>query len=260
MNELARFTNKVAVITGAGGGIPLASAMIMAREGATIIGLDRSADALESRLKPAIASLGATVATFAIDVLDEAAVARAIGEITDRFSRIDVLVNGVGGSTAISNPARPIEEMSLQDWETLVALNMRGTFLVSRAVVKVMKPARYGKIVNMSSFSASGGGGLSIAYSASKGGVSSFTKKLAIELAPFGITCNEIAPNRTLTERVVEKFAYESDDERRELIARVPLGRFSTAEDQARVVCFLASRDSDYVTGATIEVTGGQRY
>lgn len=80
-----------------------------------------------------------------------------------------------------------------------------------------------------------------------------------MELGPFGITCNEIAPNRTLTERVKEKFAFETDEERARLLAGIPLGRFATAEDQARVVCFLASRDADFITGATLDVTGGQR-
>lgn len=259
MTHAARFSGKVALITGAANGIARETARIMAAEGASIAAFDRDEAGLSRLEKELRFAGGGRLLTRAIDVLDEASVDRAVADAAEAFGGIDILVNGVGGSTAISRPDARIEDLSLAEWETLVAFNMRPTFLVSRAVVRIMKPRRAGKIVNMSSLSATGGGGLSTAYSAAKGGVTSLTRKLAMELGPFGITCNEIAPNRTLTERVKEKFAFETDEERARLLAGIPLGRFATAEDQARVVCFLASRDADFITGATLDVTGGQR-
>ena len=123
-----------------------------------------------------------------------------------------------------------------------------------------MKRRRAGKIVNVSSIA---GRGLSLvsssAYAAAKGGIIALTRKLSFELGPFGITCNAIAPGVTLTERVAPIWDAKTDAQREQVLANIPLGRMPRAEDQARVVAFLASRDADFVNGTTIDVAGGQR-
>src|SRR5215472_8839448 len=149
-----RFTDKVAVITAFASGIGRATAEIMAREGAIVVG-------------------------------------------------IDILVNAVGGSTIIANSGATVDELTFEEWQDLIAFNLNGTFLFTQAVVPIMKRRRSGKIVNLASIA---GRGLSvsssIAYAAAKGGIIAFTRKLAFELGPYGITINAIAPSLTLSERI----------------------------------------------------------
>jgi NAD(P)-dependent dehydrogenase (short-subunit alcohol dehydrogenase family) len=134
--------------------------------------------------------------------------------------------------------------------------NLDGTFLFCHAVVPVMKRRRSGKIVNISSIAGRVvAANSSSAYAAAKGGIIAFTRKLSLELGPFGITVNAIAPSLTLTERLRVR---RTPDQIAAEAARTPLGRVAVAEDQARVICFLASRDADFVTGVTIDVSGGQ--
>jgi NAD(P)-dependent dehydrogenase (short-subunit alcohol dehydrogenase family) len=151
-----------------------------------------------------------------------------------------------------------VDELSLADWQRLIAFNLDGTFLFCHAVAPVMKRQRRGKIVNLSSIAGRGlSASSSSAYAAAKGGIIAFTKKLAYELGPYGITVNAIAPSRTLTERIRPRWEEQSPEEQAAEIARTPLRRLAEPEDQARVVCFLASSDADFVTGVTIDVTGG---
>ncbi|MEI6723898.1 MAG: SDR family oxidoreductase, partial [Betaproteobacteria bacterium] len=114
------------------------------------------------------------------------------------------------------------------------------------------------KIINMGSICARGTATASAAYSASKAGIVAMTKKMSLELAPFGITCNAINPGLTMTERIVKVFGPHSEEVHAERRSRIPLGRYSLPEDQAKVVCFLASSDADFITGIAIDVTGGQ--
>lgn len=110
----------------------------------------------------------------------------------------------------------------------------------------------------MGSICARGTASASAAYSASKAGIVAMTKKMSLELAPFGVTCNAINPGLTMTERIVGVFGPQSEEKHAERLSRIPLGRYSMPEDQARVVCFLASSDADFITGIAIDVTGGQ--
>jgi len=139
-----------------------------------------------------------------------------------------------------------------------VAFNLNGTFLFCHAVIPLMKRRGSGKIVNLASIA---GRGLSVAssgaYAAAKGGIIALTRKLSLELGPFGINVNAIAPSRTLTERIGPRFNQQSPEDQAAEIERVPLRRMAEASDQAKVICFLASSDADYVTGLTIDVTGG---
>ena len=200
---------------------------------------------------------GEAVAVLA-DVTDEASAEAAVAHVVDHFGAVDILVNAVGGSTIIERPNATLDELSFDDWQKLIAFNLSGTFLFCHAVIPLMKQRKSGKIVNLASIA---GRGLSVAssgaYATAKGGIIALTKKLSLELGPFGINVNAIAPSRTLTERIRQRFSQQSPEDQAAEIERVPLRRMAEASDQAKVICFLASSDADYVTGLTIDVTGG---
>jgi NAD(P)-dependent dehydrogenase (short-subunit alcohol dehydrogenase family) len=255
-----RFAGKVALITAAANGIGRATAAIMVREGATVIAVDNH----QGRLDEAVPALnrGAMKPGKAegrlVDALDSAQVDRLIAEVERAYGGIDILVNAVGGSTVIDKPTATTEQLTLADWQKLIAFNLDSTFLVTHAVIPVMKRKRHGKIVNLASIA---GRGLSFnsssAYAAAKGGIIAFTRKLAHELGPEGINVNAIAPSVTLTERIRPHWEKRSQASQAEEIERTPLRRVAEAVDQANVICFLASNDADFVTGITIDVTGG---
>ncbi|HJU17982.1 MAG TPA: SDR family NAD(P)-dependent oxidoreductase [Stellaceae bacterium] len=252
-----RFANQVALITAAGSGIGRATAEIMAREGAVVVGVDNDAGRLD-RLVAGLRAAGGTAHGRRADALAAAEVEAVVNSVVGEFGRIDILVNAVGGSTIIARPGAALDELTLAEWQRLIAFNLDGTFLFCHAVVPVMKRQRRGKIVSLSSIA---GRGLSLssssAYAAAKGGIIALTRKLAYELGPHGVTVNAIAPSLTLSERLRPRWERQSPDEQAAEIARTPLRRVAEPEDQARVICFLASSDADFVTGVTIDVTGG---
>ena len=252
-----RFEGKVALITAAANGIGRATAEIMAREGAIVIAVDNHQGRLDEAV-PALRRDGVKVEGKLIDALDAVQVDKLVADVERDHGRIDILVNAVGGSTVIDKPAATTEQLTLADWQKLIAFNLDGTFLVTHAVIPVMKRRRSGKIVNLASIAGRGlSANSSSAYAAAKGGIIAFTRKLAHELGPEGINVNAIAPSVTLTERIRPHWEKRSQGSQAEEIERTPLRRVAEAVDQARVVCFLASSDADFVTGITIDVTGG---
>jgi NAD(P)-dependent dehydrogenase (short-subunit alcohol dehydrogenase family) len=252
-----RFTDKVALITAAASGIGRATADIMAKEGATVVGVDNNAERLGAMVAELTAAGGKAHGRPA-DALDPAQVDALVAGVAREFGHIDILVNAVGGSTIIPRSGRTVDELNLEDWQRLIAFNLDATFLFTHAVAPVMKRQRQGKIVNLSSIAGRGRSvSSSAAYAAAKGGIIAFTKKIAYELGPFGITVNAIAPSRTLTERIRPRWDQQSPEEQQAEIDSTPLRRIAEAVDQARVICFLASADADFVTGVTIDVTGG---
>lgn len=252
-----RFKGKVALITAAANGIGRATAAIMAREGATVIGVDNHQGRLDEAV-PALRKAGGRVEGKLVDALDAAQVDKLVAEVARDFGAIDILVNAVGGSTVIANPQATTEQLAFADWQKLIAFNLDGTFLFTHAVIPVMKRQRSGKIVNLASIAGRGlSQNSSSAYAAAKGGIIAFTRKLAHELGPEGINVNAIAPSVTLTERIRPHWEKRSQASQAEEIERTPLRRVAEAVDQANVICFLASADADFVTGLTIDVTGG---
>ena len=260
-----RFANKVALITAAANGIGRASAAIMVREGATVIAVDNNQGRLDEAV-PALnreagrggkAPVGKAIGKL-VDALDEAQVDAVVADVVREQGRIDILVNAVGGSTVIDRPTATTEQLTFADWQKLIDFNLSGTFLFTHAVIPTMKRQRSGKIVNLASIA---GRGLSFnsssAYAAAKGGIIAFTRKLAYELGPDGINVNAIAPSVTLTERIRPHWEKRSQAAQAEEIERTPLRRVALPADQANVICFLASSDADFVTGLTIDVTGG---
>lgn len=252
-----RFENQVAIVTAAGAGIGRASAEIMAREGATVVAVDVD-EARLAALEAAMADAPGRIVPRPSNALREEAVAALVAEVADALGRIDILVNAVGGSTIVERPAATVDELSFEDWQRLIDFNLSATFLFCHAVVPVMKRAGRGRIVNLSSIAGRGSSvASSSAYAAAKGGIIALTRKLASELGPHGITVNAIAPSLTLTERIRPHWEKRSAEAQAAEVERIPLRRIPEAMDQARVIAFLASADADFVTGVTIDVTGG---
>ena len=251
-----RFKDKVAVVTGAAQGIGKATSKILASEGAFLVAVDLNPSAL-ANLSKEVEAFGVEVISMEVDVLDRVAVGKLVESVINRFGKIDILVNAVGGSTIIENNAATVDELTLEDWDKVMNFNLRGTFLCTNAVIKHMKKQGNGKVVNISSDAAHSVGDPGTAYVAAKAGVMAFTKKVAKEVGPFGITCNAIAPNMTLSERVGPRWEQRSDEDKQRRLEAIPLRRVSEPEDQAKVIAFLASSDADYVSGVTIDTNGG---
>jgi 3-oxoacyl-[acyl-carrier protein] reductase len=243
-----RLRGKVALITGGGRGIGRASAIAMAREGARVAIGDIDSALLESTLS-AIQAFGGEAAAYEMDVSDRHQVRQVVDAVYDRFGRIDVLLNNAGIYEILA-----FEEITEEQWDRLLDINLKGVFLCSQAVVGGMKRQRSGRIINMSSSAGKTGGVLcGVHYSVSKAGIICLTKSLARELGPYGITVNAIAPGRIDTPMIQSA----SEEENEALCQQTPLRRLGTPEDVAHAVLFLASDDAAFITGEVLDVNGG---
>jgi NAD(P)-dependent dehydrogenase (short-subunit alcohol dehydrogenase family) len=251
-----RFTHQVAVVAGASEGIGKATTLRLLAEGAKVVALARNPGNL-SALR-AVAPDPASIVTMAGDAMAPEIGPLAISMALEAFGRLDVLVNCVGGSTVIADSNQTIECTSDEDWDRMMAFNLQPMVRLTRAAVPVMKQQRAGSIVNLSSLAGHGKTGMTTAaYAAAKGAVMAFTAKLSRELAPWGITVNATAPGLTMSERIAAAAVNWPQAQLAAALGRIPLGRASTVEEQAAAICFLASRDAAYVTGVTLDVTGG---
>ena len=249
---------QVVIVTGGSRGIGRATALALAEEGAAVSVFDLDDDAAElvKELVAAVERAGGTCLYQRADVTSSADVARGVETTLRRFGRIDALVNNVGGGM----DSVPLEDLEEHDWERLIRLNLTATYLCTRAVILSMKAQQRGRIVNISSQAGRYKSELSnLTYASAKAGVLGFTRQLAHELGPLGITVNAIAPGLVMSgERVAARWEARSEDERRKLLEAIPLRRLGRSEEIARVVVFLVSQDSSYITGATIDVNGGR--
>jgi NAD(P)-dependent dehydrogenase (short-subunit alcohol dehydrogenase family) len=244
---------KVAIVTGGGRGIGEAISKTLARGGAKVVVNDVLREEVD-RVARELNKSGAEAVGLQADISDEKQVEEFIGKALNRFGQIDILVNNAGTIIFHEGEKALIWEMSVEEWDKILAVNLKGTFLCSRAVlremVKTSKPGR--RIINFSSGAAKLGGMLSSsAYIASKAGVIGLTKVMAREAAPYGITVNAIAPGMIDTSMMRLTTPPEKD---KEVAKVIPLGRLGTPQEIAEAVLFLASDAASYITGATIDV------
>jgi glucose 1-dehydrogenase len=246
-----RLSGKVALVTGAAQGIGAEVALRLAEEGADIVIDDRSACGGAQETRQRIESLGRRAAVLAGDLANVEDDRRLVSEGVRALGQIDILVNNAG-----VEKRAPFWEVTVEDYELVLDVNLRGTFFVTQEFVKHrMATRRPGKIVNMSSVHEELPFPHFASYCASKGGLKMLCRDLAVELAPYGITVNNVAPGAI--ETPINKALLSSPDLLKGLIANIPLARLGKTADVAGVVAFLASSDADYVTGTTIVVDGG---
>jgi len=250
--------NRVAIITGGAKGIGRSIAIKFAGEGCDVV---VNAMHIEGARKVAeeVRALGRRSLAIKADVSNSTEVNDMVARTVKEFGKIDILVNNAGGISSAKEGA--IEEVTEEDWDRIVGINLKGQFLCCRAVVPYMKVNKYGKIINVSSMGAIHPPAPIVHYHSAKGGVISLTSNLAFELAPFNITVNAILPGPVRTEFFNEMLKGMSDKEGQAFFAmlgkKVPMQRMGMPEEIAGVALFLASGLSSYVTGEAINAGGG---
>jgi 3-oxoacyl-[acyl-carrier protein] reductase len=244
-SELA---GQVALVTGGTRGIGRGISRRLAAAGARVFLNFQRDDAVANEALAEMRSRGARAELARFDVSDAAAAGKAIEGICAEAGRLDILVNNAG--MTIDNL---VLRLKPEEWDTVMAVNLRGTFNCTRAALKAMVRARYGRIVNLSSVTGLMGNAGQAAYAAAKAGVIGFTKATAREVASRNITVNAVAPGLVETEMSADL----PDSLRKEYLKLVPAGRLGTAEEVADLVGFLARRETGYITGQVIGVNGG---
>lgn len=243
---------RVAVITGAAGGIGLGVAQRLARTGYRVIAIDRA-----ERVNEAAATLraeGLDVQAVVLDVADEAAVRQVVADIDAQHGRLDVLVNNAATHPKANGERHSFMKMNTAQWNEVIGVNLTSAFVLCREVAPLMRRHRWGRIINMSSRA---GRTLvdtaGIHYAAAKAGMIGMTRVMAAELAADGITANCIALGRIVSPMTDQG----SEAQRAMLVGRIPVGRIGTPDEIGHVVQFLASEDAGYLTGTVIDVNGG---
>ncbi len=232
MIQVEGLQGRVAVVTGAGRGIGRRIAEVLAGNGARVAALDLGAPAHDGMLG------------VACDVADEQAVDAAFATVEERLGAASVLVLNAG-----IYPIVPFEEMTLAVWQRTIDVNLTGGFLCARRALPAMRTAGYGRIVAMGSSAGKAGGARSVAaYAASKAGIMTLAKSIANEYAAFGVTANALAPALIDTEMIAGT---------RDLVSRIPVGRFGTPDEVAALVAFLCSAHAGYITGEVTDINGG---
>lgn len=242
--------SRVAIVTGGGNGIGRAVAHRMAAAGMSVAIADYD-QAAAGQVRQEIIDAGGKADALALDVTAAREVKAVVGEVTQRFGRIDVLANIAGGSFY----TKRIEDFTWAEWRQVIDTNLKGTFLMCREVAPLMQKQKSGRILNTASNYGVTGSALRAPYSAAKSGIIAFTKTLALELAPDGIRVNTVAPGPTDTPRVMEKETPEA--RRQRWHSSIPLGRTGQPEDLAELYYFLTTAESAAITGQLFHCNGG---
>jgi 3-oxoacyl-[acyl-carrier protein] reductase len=247
--------SRVAIVTGAGRGIGAAVARRLASDGFAVALLDLASDAVKANAD-AITADGGRAIGIGVDVSDAESVETAVTEVAERLGPPTVLVNNAGITRD-----NLLFKMTESDWDSVMNVHLRGSFLMSRAAQKYMTEQGWGRIVNLSSTSALGNRGQAN-YSAAKAGLQGFTKTLAIELGKFGITVNAIAPGfieTDMTAATAERLGVSFEEFKKAAAAEIPVRRVGQPSDIAGVASFLVSDDASFVSGQVIYVAGGPK-
>ena len=245
-----RFQDQVAIITGGAQGIGLGIARRLGSEGARVVLFDQNGDALGVAVGE-LSGEGIEAHAVTVDVTDPGGIAAAVGEVAEKFGRIDVLVTaaGVVGKTNIKT-----HEVELDNFDWVMSVNVRGMFLCIKAVLPAMLKANYGRIVNIASVSGKEGNAGMLAYSTSKAAVIGLTKVVGKEYAETGITCNAVAPAVVRTKMVAALPA----DQVKYMTDKIPMKRTGEIEEIAALVAYIASPEASFTTAFTFDATGGR--
>ncbi len=247
---MADLTGKIALVTGGAGGIGAATARRLASDGAAVAVLDLD----ESAAAAVAADLPGTAVGIGCDVTDAASVQAAVERTVAELGGLHIAVNNAGVTRD-----NLLFKLTEDDWDTVMAVHLRGAFLVSKAAQAHFVPQKWGRIVNLSSVSALGNRGQAN-YSAAKMGLQGFTRTLAIELGPFGVTVNAVAPGfivTAMTDATARRVGMEPEAYREAAAAQTPVRRVGYPEDIANAIGFLVGEDASFVTGQTLYVDGG---
>ncbi|UCF89932.1 MAG: 3-oxoacyl-ACP reductase FabG [Desulfobacterales bacterium] len=239
---------KIAIVTGAGQGIGRAIALALAKQGTVPVIADINGETAH-KVADELKTMGVPGMSQSVDVSDVEAVTQMVRAVVEKFDTIDILVNNAG-----ILHATPIEDITEQEWDRMMAVNLKSVFFASQQVLPYMKAQRWGRIINMSSLAGRMGGyGNGVGYAATKAGIIGLTMSMARRVAPFDITVNSVAPGTTES-AILQSFSAERI---RELQGMVPLGRLGKPEDIAALCAFLASEEAGFITGAVIDINGG---
>ncbi len=240
--------DSAAAVTGGARGIGFAVAERLARAGVRVALWDLDRARAESSAKE-LAAAGKVIAV-AVDITDEAAVGRALAETTERLGKLDIFVNNAG----IAGASKTLWDYTPEEWRQVFRINVEGMYLCCRAVVPQMIERGYGRIVNVASIAGKEGNPNAAAYSASKAAVMGLTKSLAKELATKGVIVNCVTPAAVKTE-IFEQISQAHIDY---MLSKIPMGRFGKVEEMAAMICWLASEDCSFTTGAVFDLSGGR--
>lgn len=243
-----RLQNKVAIVTGGGSGFGAGIARKFADEGASVVVADINADAA-SQIAGEVGGLAVQA-----DVANADSVRAMVGKVLDRYGRIDIMVNNAG----VTHLPNPMEEISEDDFDRVMAVNCKSIYLIAREIVPLMKRAGAGAIVNVASTAGVSPRPNLNWYNASKGWLITATKAMAVELAPFGIRVNALNPVAGETPLLKSFMGQDTPEIRAKFLSTIPIGRFSTPEDMGNAACFLASDEASMITGVAMEVDGGR--